>query len=276
VSEPLELGRFEPDAVVEFSDVAVDPHFDSNRFLYLATVVTAPGRERRMDVFRAREIAERVGEAAMIVSLPASPAGYPAMSAGPDERLYVAMPAEAGAATGRHPSDGRLLRFTRDGASAGHERSGSPILGIGSSKPTSLAWNSEARLLVASDDRVEHRLAAVALSQFSRSSVWPVTAFPVVNADAAFQGGLRALAVGRRSAGQTGDETLFIVGTDPQALYLATLASETQVELTSLRPVPLGPFSPAAAAVAAGGDLFIAGTLGDAASETGVLHLRYR
>lgn len=275
ISEPLALGRSDPGAVVDVSDVAVDPDFETNRFLYFAAVATAPTGQRRVNVFRARETADRVGEAAMILSLPASPVGQPAISAGFDERLYVAMPAMAGAVPAGRLYDGRLLRFTRDGAAAGNERLASPILATGSSRPMSLVWDAPFRLLIASADGAEPSLRAVALSPDSLSTAWPATAIPVAGADeVSLQSGLRAVAVAPPSTGRTGGATVSIVGTDPAALYIATIPSGTGAGLTSLRHVPLGQFVPATVTFAGPGDILTAGRLGPEGSPVGLLRLR--
>jgi hypothetical protein len=276
-SEQPEFRRTAADAPVEIADVARDPEFATNKVLYFATVTTERTGQRRIDVFRVREVADRVGEAAMIISVPTAPAGYPALSAGLDGKVYLAMPSTPGSSSGERPYDGRVLRFTRDGAAAGDERTGSPILAEGSSRPVSLAWDADSRLLIASEDRQTSRLVVVALSPYSNSRIWPIAASPVGNADGpGLEAGLRSLAVARPWPGQTGDATVSLIGADPHALYLATLASGTPFELTSLHSVPLGSFSPTAAAFADTGDLFVAGSLETDAPAASVLQLRAR
>ena len=236
ISERPEF-RQEPGDTTTVADVAVDPDFSTNRFLYFATVATEATRDRRVSIVRVRELADRLGEAATIVAdLPAAPVGSPALSVGPDRRLYLAMPAAPGAAPGQRPYDAQVLRFTRDGGAAGDARSGSPVLARGTARPASLLWDSGSRLLITSDDTQQPMLGVVAL-------------------------------------GDAPTTTLALVGGDPPALYIARLAAGRNADLTSLQPIPLGALVPAAVAVVNTGDLVVAVRVGEA-SRARLLRLR--
>src|SRR6185503_7198280 len=144
-SEQPELAGRGEASTVALADVAADPDFPVNRFLYFATTSRTPGGARTVSVVRVRELADRVGEPAAIVSgLPAAPAGDPAISIGPDRRIYLAMPGPADDRAGSGYG-ARILRFTRDGRADGNARIGSPILAQGRVRPTRLVWDASSR-----------------------------------------------------------------------------------------------------------------------------------
>jgi hypothetical protein len=170
-----------------------------------------------------------------------------------------------------------VLRFTREGAAAGNEHSGSPVLAMGNAHPVSLAWEAGAGLLLASGDRREPRLAVVPLASYSDSRIWPASAVPVGSADdLSLQAGLRAVAAAPMGKGQPRDTIVALVGTDPEALYFATLIAGAHFELTLPYRVPLGPFAPTTVTFDDVGDVFVAGRLGPDDSRVGVLRLRAR
>ena len=172
--ERPEFSRARDGSSVGVADVAVGPDFQTNRFLYFATTALSAVGQRTVSIVRVRELADRVGEPATVVAdISAAADGNPALSIGPDGRLYLAMP---GPTDGRTGYAGHVLRFTRDGKAAGHERSGSPILARGHARPTRLAWDAASRLLLAS--AVSGPEPPLAVVPVAGSIVWP--AEPVV------------------------------------------------------------------------------------------------
>src|SRR5688572_7822374 len=168
-SERPPLGRGDTGSESVVADVAADPEFRTNRFLYFATLSGAPDR-REVSIIRVRELADRIGEAAAIVTgLPTTSIGEPVISVGSDHHVYLAMPLDP--AVERRFYDGHVLRFTRDGAAAGHARSGSPILAQGSIRPMSFVWADSAGLLVASSGPGGAPLAVVPFD--TRPGAWP-------------------------------------------------------------------------------------------------------
>jgi len=253
-------------------DVAADPDFPVNRFLYFATAVRTPDGRRSVSVVRVRELADRLGEPATLVAdLPAAPAGNPAIAIGPDRRIYLAMP---GAADDRSGYGGQLLRFTADGKAAGHARTGSPIMAQGRAQPTRLAWDAAAaRLLMASVESDRAPVLFVVPAE-AGSGAWPAapvavgrTLTSLLNArltDMAAAPGVGAAAGGRMFA---------MTGGDPGVLLLATVTAATPPDVASVRAVTLGLLTPTAVAFAATGDLMVAASR---ESDPGAVLLRLR
>lgn len=271
-SERPALGRAEAGVTVEAVDVAADPAFHTNQFLYLATVASEPSGRRTVSVVRVRELADRVGEAATIVAdLPAARAGDPAVSLGPDGHIYLAMP--SGPPADRQPYDGHVLRFTRDGAAAGHARSGSPILARGNMRPASLAWDASSRLLMASGESGGGPALAV-VPVDPGSGAWPATPIRVVGADAdVLRAGVDGMAVGPRIGTHLEGVSLSILGANPETLYIATLAPGDPAEIRSRYPLPLGSLTPTTLAFATNGDLIVAARPGGDNSRVRLLRL---
>jgi hypothetical protein len=228
-----------------------------------------------VSIVRARELADRIGEAAAIVAgLPTTSLGEPVISAGSDQHVYLAMPLDP--AGGKHVYDGHVLRFTRDGAAAGHARSGSPVLAQGSIRPVSFAWADGAGLLVASSGPGGFPLARVPFD--ARPGTSPAALLPVGGADAGvFSAGVRSVAfttgTGSRSPGPG---RLVVLGVSPAALYVATLTEGDSPRLASVEPVSLGSLIPTAAVFTHSGDLVVAAGAGDDPVGTRVLLLRTR
>ena len=260
-SERPEFGSSGSGPVVDVVDVAVDPDFDVNRFLYFATTAAARDGRRTISVVRARELVDRVGEAATIVAdLPAAPGGNPAISIGPDRRIYLAMP---GAAEDRTAYGGHILRFTGEGRAAGNDRNGSPILARGFPQPTRLAWDGVSRLLIASEESGPAPGLAVLPVQLG-SVQWPVAYISVAGTIAdPPNAGLSDLAMAP-AVGATADvATLARTGDNPQVLRLARVTVGNHPEITAARAIPLGSLAPTAIAFASDGDLVVAARHGE-------------
>ena len=272
-SERPELGRAEEGVTVEVADVAADPAFHTNRFLYFATIASAPRGRRTVSVVRVREVGDRVGEAATIVAdLPAAAAGDPAISVGPDRHIYLAMP--SGPSADRQSYDGLVLRFTHDGAAAGHARSGSPILAKGSMRPASLAWDAGSRLLMASGESGGGPALAVVPID-SGAGAWPAAMTRVGGVDAdALGAGVDGLAVGPRLGTGLGGVSLSILGANPETLYIARMAPGDPPDITSRHALPLGSLAPIALAFAGNGDLIVAARPGSDSLRVRLLRLR--
>ena len=212
---------------MQVADVAIDPDFRENRFVYMTVLASFPTGSRTVNVVRLREVNGSLGEAATIIpDLPVSPEGYPSISVGPDRHIYVAMPAAAGAASRERLYDGYVLRYSRDGSAAGDARTGSPVLAQGSAPQASLVWDSNAR---------PHELRWEGVGDLAQSPA------------------------GTRDDGHR----LAIVGTIPALLQLATLSAKGEdVQVSAPRLVPLGELVPTAATFGASGDLVVAASHG--------------
>jgi hypothetical protein len=272
-SERPLLGRDHAGAGSAIVDVAADPEFGTNRFLYLATLGGPAGR-REVSIIRARELADRIGEAAAIVTgLPTASSAEPVISVGSDHHVYLAMPLDP--AVEKQVYDGHVLRFTPDGAAAGHARSGSPVLAQGSIRPMSFAWADTAGLLMASSGSGGSPLAMVSFDP--RSGAWPAALLPLGGANAGvFSAGVRGVTFDTRTGTTPAGRRLAVLGVSPAALYIATLTDGDSPRLASAEALPLGSVTPTSAAFTHAGDLIVAATAGDDPLWTHVLQLRAR
>ena len=251
-SELLDIDR--RGEAVDIADVAIDPDFLTNRFVYLATVASAGAGRVKVSVVRMRELAGRLGEPATIVTdLPASAQGRPAVSVGPDRRIYVAIPASDQPST-NGPYDGLVLRLTPDGAAAGYERLSSPILALGHRSPSSFGWMDGAHLLVASSSVTNQSPLAIVPLQID--GAWPAPIVPLA-LPLGFAAGVKRVAAGL-PPGPGAESTLFLLAVNPSVLYVARVATDTHVGVMSLEPIPLGSVTPTAFTVAANGDVILA------------------
>jgi len=241
---------------VDVADLAVDPDFLTNRYVYAAVVASTEDGRAATSVVRFRELGGRFGEPATIATeMPSAAEGLPAISIGPDRRIYLAIPA-ADSRAGAGPYDGAVLRLTREGAAAGYERARSPILAIGSSRPASLAWLDDAHLLLAS--------AAAAASQLSLVPVQITDTF--APASVAVQGvqrppltgGITQVATLPGQTAGSGETRVVLLGTAPPALYVARMTTGPAPAVVGIDYVSLGGLAPTTLAVQPNGDLLIA------------------
>lgn len=253
-AERLRLERRGEDPSI--ADLAIDPDFPATRFVYVATVNTKPRGRSTVDIVRMREVADHLGEATVIAAeLPAASRGRPAISIGPDRRLYLALPGSEGTHRDGGPYDGLVLRLTADGKAAGHERMASPILAMGSARPAGLAWANASRLLIASEDG-DMTLGVVPLVE--ADAPWPPATLPVATSGSARPAGTLTQVVAQSAPGAPRPQgALFMLTTNPDALYFARLAMGTGLEVLTVDPVPLGAWKPKVVAVDARGDAIV-------------------
>jgi hypothetical protein len=134
-SVAYQLHRDDPHASA-IADLAVDPDFARNRFVYLAVVTTAPGSSS-VRVVRVREAGDTLAEAATIVpDLEIGDQVSPRLTITADRRIYLAIPA-ATTGSSRGIYDGFLIAFSEDGRSAGMAI-GSPLFSRGVDRPAKL------------------------------------------------------------------------------------------------------------------------------------------
>lgn len=249
----LDINRGQP---VNVAAVTVDPEFLSNRFVYLATVATSTDGRNRVSIVRMRELAGSLGEAATIATdLPAAP-GRPALSIGSDGRIYLALPSGRAQGGRGGPYDGLVLRLTRDGEAAGYARANSPVLAIGSDRPSSFAWLSDGRLLLASSAVAQ---GAVGVVPVRTDTGWPALMTPLQAVSPGWPaGGFQEIASIPSAGGVSLESRLFLLGLDPAALYAARVTAGPASPVLSVNPVPLGSWMPSALAVDAAGDALVA------------------
>jgi hypothetical protein len=269
-SERPEFARPGTNAVVQVADVAADPDFLVNRFLYFATTALAPDGRQTISIVRVRELADRVGEPATIVEgLPAGPAGNPVISVGLDRRLYLAIP--SGSTDERLGYGGHVLRFTRDGAGAGDARTGSPILARGRATPARLVWDAASRLLIASGESGP----APTLSLVSvGGGEWPGAVTGIAGTAGFPETGLHDVAAAPPAGTPVTGVNVAMIGGNPEVLSLATLSLTNPPEIASKWGVPLGSLRPTRLAFTSTGDLIVAVAVRADGSGTILLRLR--
>ena len=250
--ERLAIDSRHPEA--EVADLAVDADFLANRYVYAAVVADADGDRSATSIVRFHELDGRFGERATLAAdLPSAAQGVPAISVGPDGRIYLAIPS-ADDRRGSGPYDGVVLRLTREGAAAGYERAHSPILAAGSSRPASLTWIDGAYLLLASAASAASQLSVIpwqAPDTFAPASV------PVQGVQRApLTGGITQVAAlpGKTASGES---RLALLGTAPPALYVARITTGAALAVIAIDYVSLGGLAPMTIAVA-NGDLLVA------------------
>jgi hypothetical protein len=254
-SEPqrLDINRGQP---VNIAAVATDPDFLTNRFVYLASVAASADGRDAVSIIRTRELAGGLGEAATIAGPFPVAQGRLAMSIGPDRCIYLALASAGAGSSGGGSYDGLVLRFTRNGAAAGYERMSSPVLATGSDAPSSFAWLDATHLLLASGTGM--RGITVGVVPLRAESGWLPPAARLGGRFEGFAG--RVIEIGAAPA--VGDaispSNLFLLAAQPAALYLARLTRNPGLEVSSVNPVSLGPWTPAALAIDRGGDAIVA------------------
>ncbi len=250
--------------------IAVDPEFLSNRFVYVATLAPSRDGGRAVSVVRLREVAGSLGEAATIAAdLPAAQ-GPLAMSVGPDGRIYLALPSAGGQRSRGGAYDGLVLRLTREGSASGYEPMKSPVLAVGSSGPASFAWLDGERLLLASS-QISSGTAA-GLVPLGVEEGWPAHLTPLTAGSSRLSFPVQEMAAIPAAVGDL-DSTLFVLGLDPAALYLARLTRSPRTGVRTIAAIPLGAWTPSALALDTAGNALVAARRAD---ETGVSLLRVR
>lgn len=258
IAQRLQLDR---SGTARFADIAVDPDFLSNRFVYLAASARADGGRSAVSIVRMREVAGRLGEPATIATeLPAAGEDTPAIAIGPDARIYLALPSGNQRPAGG-PYDGLVLRLTREGAAAGDERTNSPIIASGSARPSSFGWLGDGRLLLAS--RREPHGAPLGFVPLMSRDTWPAAVTPLPVPDTArLEGGITEIAADT-SLG-TGPGRLFLLGADPAALYMMRWEDADPAGVSSsIDEIALRGMTPVTFALAGDGSLRVAAHKGN-------------
>ena len=157
-----------------FDTVVVDPAFLSTHYVFASRIGMRPDGTRDLSIVRYREVANRLGEAAtLITELPLPPEGQAPFTVDASGHVYIAMPAWDG---NRDPYAATILRFDRDGRVPAASSSTSPVIATGISDPVSLVWDRAGRLwLTGRTTSAEAVLAHVSLLPVD-SGTWPLPA----------------------------------------------------------------------------------------------------
>ena len=121
--------------------LVLDPAFADTRLVYVGVVEESSGGNRQLSIVRYREVANALGEGAVIVAgLPLPATGTPSLAVDAARRLYVAMPAAPPGDPRPDRYAGMVLRFESDGTAVRDDGVDAPIFSRGYAQPTALAW----------------------------------------------------------------------------------------------------------------------------------------
>jgi hypothetical protein len=261
----IENGRLLPEpaltvpAEATLAGLAVDRAFDQTRFVFVAWAEVNNNGEHRLNITRYRELVGTLGEGARIVThLPFRPEARAPLAVDDASFLYVAVPSqqELFRSTGQAAlPTGSVLRFTRDGLSAGSSRA-SPLIAYGYPRPTSLvvdAANGDLWLAGMEADQ-SAQFSRVDIDRKSTGRVPTVRAPESINhrvsAPSRFEPTLTIV----RSAGR-GQQPLVVVGADGQLLQ-GMISAEGKID--GLVPLATGQAVPLhAAAQTPDGSLYV-------------------
>jgi glucose/arabinose dehydrogenase/cytochrome c peroxidase len=127
--------------------IALDPNFSRTSLLY---VLYTAGTGYRLERFRV--VGDRAGERAVLMDRMAPASARPAavLRFGPDSALYAAIDdgGEPRAAANPGSFSGKVLRLNGDGTTPPDRTDGSPVYGMGLTRPAGLDWDGEGRVLV--------------------------------------------------------------------------------------------------------------------------------
>jgi aldose sugar dehydrogenase len=122
--------------------IAIHPEFAKNSQVYVAYMARA-GDDRIINrIVRFRELADTLGQAAVVLEdvAASAPQRAPRIQFGPDGKMYVAFPVDA--ATAKDPATyvGKILRLNDDGTTPRDNPGYSPILTDAEGVPLAFSW----------------------------------------------------------------------------------------------------------------------------------------
>jgi hypothetical protein len=253
VGTAYQLRRDDPRSST-IADIAVDPDFARNQFVYLAVVTTSP-QGSSVRLVRAREVGDRLAEIATIV--PDFPVGHdvtPRLTVSVDRHVYLAIPM-ASDGSARRPYDGSILAFTDDGRSAG-AAVGSPLLARGPEQPATLERGAAALIWIGAS----HAIGTAQLLRLSGDGTLAASR-AIDGAD----GGILDVAFSRPDRG-------VLITESPRALYEFRLSPDAASFVRER--IDLGGFEPTAVTTTTDGDMVVA--VRDAADPQSVAVLSLR
>ena len=129
----------------ELLDLALDPGFMQNRFVYLLHAVLRPGEPPAGLLVRYREVGDTLAQAAVLLDdLPVDARfGGSRLRFGPDSLLYAALGGGGDADNAQNLGSyaGKILRVRGDGATAGGNPFASPVYSLGHRQPGGFDWH---------------------------------------------------------------------------------------------------------------------------------------
>jgi hypothetical protein len=158
------------DASTRYIQLALPPQAPADDHVYLGTVLTRSG-VREFNIVRYREIANRLGEGATIISgLPLPGSDDPRFTVDRTGLIYVAMPAAPAGRT--DPYEARVLRFTVNGTVPSNSRRTSPVTAYGFGRPRGLFADGRLLWLAGEDARWPGGFAVLPVGE-QDTDEWP-------------------------------------------------------------------------------------------------------
>ena len=244
------------------ADIAVDPDFARNQFVYLAVVTTSP-QGSSVRLVRAREVGDRLAEIATIV--PDFPIGHevsPRLAVSADRHLYLAIPV-ATDGSARQPYDGSIVAFTDDGRSAGASV-GSPVLARGPEQPATIERGGAALIWLGASDAIGEPQLLRLSGDGTLASSRPMEVGLALSGPAAGTG-ILDVAFSRPDRG-------VLITASPRELFEFRLSPDAAS--FARERIDLGGFEPTAVTTTTGGDMVVA--VRDAADPQSVAVLSLR
>ena len=125
-------------------DLALDPEFQHNRFVYLHQAADRPRKSTPGSMLvRYREVGNTLSEAVVLLENLPTPVslGGGRIRFGPDDLVYLALAGDPNEAQDLASYAGKLLRVRRDGAAAGGNPFSSPVYSLGHRQPAGFDWH---------------------------------------------------------------------------------------------------------------------------------------
>jgi hypothetical protein len=176
----VEAGSLLPEPALDLDEpatriagLAVDQAFARSHLIFVATIQPGSAGDGELTVTRYREVANTLGEGAVILSgVRTAATGQVPLAVDGDGLLYVAVP---GSVTGESLRGGAILRLTSDGLVPRSNPRSSAVFARGYAEPSSLAVDVEGgRLwLAGSDPALVHAVSSIPMHP-AASAAWPL------------------------------------------------------------------------------------------------------
>ena len=134
--------------------LALDPQFERTHHLFAIYAAPARSGELTFSLARFREVANTLGDAAVLLDgVPASASPSAALRFGPDGKLYAAFDAggDRRRSTDLASMNGKVVRLNADGTTPADARGGVPVFAGGFGSPIALDWDPQTATLWVAD-----------------------------------------------------------------------------------------------------------------------------
>ncbi|NOT27591.1 MAG: hypothetical protein HOP16_16010 [Acidobacteria bacterium] len=253
--------------------LALDPGFEQTGFVYAGIV--GEGADRQLDVVRYRAVANRLGEAAVIVAgLPLPEIGDASLAVDALRRVYVAMPRSTETGADRYSE--QLLRFEQDGTTVRADGAAAPVYSSGYARPSSLVLGRAGHelWLGGADENGVGGLVRVSLDRESTGDT-AIAQRVVVHHGTGVSSVAVPLPVADRSVNSEGDRPLTFVDETGAVFHLSGVRGDTGAD-PWMTPGQLGGIAVSVANGASGSDFYlaVASDTEPALSTTSIVRLR--